>query len=420
MPGKRRERRDYEKLNTLGKTSEDSEEEVVKTKEEQLELLSIEGNMFVEEECEPTEEDLADLEERLRNAQVSKEKMERKDKCRRLTKEAKELEEDVRKMKKKESRRKGAKVTTVSLRKMDDVVRKVDRVMDERLNNMSASSSSEEERSDGSSGEESLVSSSDEDSDEGRRNRKGKGKNGKKSKDEKHYHHTKKSGKSKKLTSLVKFPQEWPHSYLGLHFVDQDKTYDSLSMAEFCAGYTSILESIKDEKLRRYRMAHFRDLMYLATQYQWRCVLKFHAACLLEVERGNMRWGQTFQVLQNATLAGGFIHNQNSFGRFGGSGAFNNNSNNNTNYNNSNFHRGFNNNNNQSMRNGERVSFCSRYQNGSCNQQNDHNGFLNGETRFLRHICATCWLTNRRRAAHPANSDTCPSRTDQLLTADNP
>ena len=134
--------------------------------------------------------------------------------------------------------------------------------------------------------------------------------------------------------------------------------------------------------------------MYLATQYQWRCVLKYHAACLLEIERGNMRWGQSFQVLQSTTLAGGFI--QNSLGRsnnFGGSFQ----------------HRASNN----SSRSGDFLFYCKAYQNGTCNHSNDHNGILNGETRFLRHICARCLVKNRRRAAHPDSSDTCPSRVDQ-------
>ena len=409
---RRKPRRDYEKLATVGKTEEQVqelfEEEIGQGKEfcDQLSYVPADDVVVSNEESgdSPTEEEMIGLEERLKNAHLSREKMVKKERHRRLTMEARDLEEDVRKMKKREQ-----KVTTVALRRMDDVRRKVDRVMDEKLKNMSASSSSssEDEQSDGSSSGPVISSSEEEDGENKRQNRRGKGKkNGKKlnkNKDEKQ-HHSKKSGKSKKLTSLVKFPQEWPHSYLGLHFVDQDKTYDSLTMAEFCAGYVSILESIEQERLRKFRLAHLRDIMYLATQYQWQCVLKFHAACLLEVERGNMRWGQSFQVLQNATLAGGFIQNHSS--SFGRSGSFSNN-----NSNSNNFQRSFNNN-NQSMRNGERICFCSRFQNGSCSQQSDHNGFLNGESRFLRHICATCWLTNRRRAAHPANSDTCPSRTE--------
>ena len=96
------------------------------------------------------------------------------------------------------------------------------------------------------------------------------------------------SGKNKKLTSNVKFPQEWPQSHLSLHFVNREKKYEELSIAEFCAGYSTILKNC-DEEEREHRTEHFIEIMYLATKYQWRCVLNYHAACLLEIERGNLK-----------------------------------------------------------------------------------------------------------------------------------
>ena len=59
--------------------------------------------------------------------------------------------------------------------------------------------------------------------------------------------------------------------------------------------------------VRNNRIAHFKELMYLSTKYQWKCILNYHAACLLEIERGHFVWGDSFQMLHSTTLAGGFL-----------------------------------------------------------------------------------------------------------------
>merc|ERR1711974_221005 len=119
----------------------------------------------------------------------------------------------------------------------------------------------------------------------------------------------KKSGKNEKLTSSVKYPQKWPHSQLGQQFVNKSKKYEDLSVAEFGAGYAAILIKTKDAKKRMHQLKHFEHLMYLTTRYQWRSVLSYHAAVLLEIERGNKKWGESFQDVENNTVAGNFINN---------------------------------------------------------------------------------------------------------------
>jgi len=52
---------------------------------------------------------------------------------------------------------------------------------------------------------------------------------------------TLRSGKAVKLTSRVVCPQIWPHSELSLLYVSKDLCYDNLAMAEFVAGFASIL-----------------------------------------------------------------------------------------------------------------------------------------------------------------------------------
>ena len=317
----------------------------------------------------------------------------KKTKLQRIVREKEELQNSLHKLKKdhktgKQLRaRDGKVVTTESLRSMQGVVEEVDRLMDKNLRlDKGVASSSDSNSAESSASSDSSDSSEDTDA-ERKKKKKRKEKKKLKKKSGKH-----RSGKSKRLTSYVKFPQKWPHSQLSLHFVSKEKKYEDLTLAEFCAGYTTILEMSSEHK-RVHRLAHFKELMYLSTRFQWKCVLNYHAACLLEIERGHMRWGDNFQVLQNTTLAGGFLNSQKSNGSNGGSS--------------SNRSSGATGASSSSSREGGTV-FCRGYQRGTCTHSQDHQGNFNNASRLLRHICAKCWLKNRSFAAHPENSDECP------------
>ena len=191
-----------------------------------------------------------------------------------------------------------------------------------------------------------------------------------------------KSGKSKTLTSYVRYPQEWPHSHLSLSFVSRPKQYEELTIAEFSAGFATILEAETNEEIRSYRTKHFKNLMYLATNYHWKNVLNFHAACLLEIERGNLTWRSDFRDLQTTTLAGGFIPNYQNSSKGGNSSS--------------------------SGGNQNSILFCKGYQRGTCQQTKDHYGIFMGNSRYLKHICAKCWLKSKVQAVHPEGSEDCP------------
>ena len=266
--------------------------------------------------------------------------------------------------------KKAKELDVKALRAMDDVVEKVDKLMDKNVKFKTLGRSSDSDSSDSESGSASSDSS---DSDLEKEKKKGK-------KSGKH-----RSGKSKTLTSYVKFPQVWPHSLLSLHFVSRNKKYEELTLAEFCAGYSTILETCKGS-MRKYRTAHLTELMYLATKYQWRCVLSYHAACLLEIERGHLKWGDSFQLLQSTTLAGGFLNNSAGNASRGSNGS--------------------------SSAKEEGILFCVGYQRGTCQQTHDHQGFFKGESRLLKHICAKCWRKSRKIAAHPENAENCPEKED--------
>ena len=123
--------------------------------------------------------------------------------------------------------------------------------------------------------------------------------------------------------------------------------------------------------------------------------MNYHAAVLLEIERGHRSWGDNFHMLQNTTLAGGLLNSQqfrggpNSFGS--AKRSFNSSSGGNE---------------------GQGIIFCQDYQNSSCSHVGDHQGEYKGDNRLLKHICARCWLFNRKMAAHPKKSEICPFNTE--------
>ncbi|XP_048577649.1 kinesin-like protein KIN-14H isoform X5 [Nematostella vectensis] len=114
-----------------------------------------------------------------------------------------------------------------------------------------------------------------------------------------------KSGKEDRPTSEVVVKQLWPQRFLSLTRASQEITYERLTMAEFVAGYAQILqlrEISSFERAKRHK--HLVTLMYHAQLYEWEAVLAFHGAVLLEIERGLLKWGDSFSHLESRTLHG--------------------------------------------------------------------------------------------------------------------
>ena len=334
-------------------------------------------NEFSADESSESDGELLEAELRLEALKKQEKLLAKRSKRARIAKETEEVEKSLRKLKKNGGGSK--KITAASLRDMDDVMEEVDRLMDKNMKIKTVAESSTESESD--------VVSSKCGSSSGRTRRKSKSYQGvEKTGKEKA---EKKSGKSKSsLNSDSKFPQKWPHSFLNPHFVhSKEKNYEDLSISEFFAGYMTILENESEEK-RVYRIAHLKELMYLSTRFSWKCVLDYHGACLLEIERGHLKWGDSFQLLQSTTLAGGFLVSN----MRGGSASGNNRSN----FNGSNVNRS------------EGIVFCKGFQRGTCQQSKDHYGQFYGQNRLLKHICGNCWLNLKTQASHPETSDECP------------
>ena len=335
-----------------------------------------------DDDCDSDDGDIIrKAEEKLKKLRKKEDRRKREEKLRRIQEETEQLEKSLKKKK-----RSKHQTTTADLRSMSAVVAKVDTLMNEKkLNFKDTSDSDIDGVSNNSSGSERGVSDSGSASEEEpqivRRKeiKEDKGR-GKKS--------DLKSGKEVKLTSNIRYPQKWPHSFLKLHYVAKEKKYDDLTLAEFCAGYIAILKICKPSH-QQARIDHFEELMYHATTKSWKSVLNYHAACLLEIERGNLKWGANFQLhgLQNTILTGSGT-NANPRGPGNNANAKQSSP--------------------STPGSEERVVFCKNYQRGSCNFTRDHYGHFMGENQMLRHICAKCWLAARKQSPHSEQSDACP------------
>ena len=331
-------------------------------------------------------EELEEAEKRLNILKKEKKKLLEKEKREYIARETKQVEKELKKLREKEKKhsdeKKDKEVTIGSLRGMRDVVGEVDKLMDKKfsLKTTTTVSSDSEKSYASSSSVESDSTGSDlekiKESEESPRKKKSGG--------------YRRSGKNRSSSSYVKYPQRWPHTQLALHFAcTKEKKLEELSIPEFCAGYITILETSSKDKME-HRRAHLKELMYLATKYQWKNVLSYHAACLTEIERGHLRWGDSFQMLQNTTLAGAVLSAPNMYK--GGS-----------------YGMGARSSSGQNATEGGTV-FCNFYQRGTCSQTADHMGFFKGERRLLKHICAKCWLINRKVELHSEMSADCPSK----------
>ena len=65
------------------------------------------------------------------------------------------------------------------------------------------------------------------------------------------------------------------------------------------------------------------------------------------------------------------------------------------------------------------VLFCRDYQRTTCSFPQDHYGLLRGKRKWLRHICADCWVKVRTQALHPERSKEGPSSTNSGVKKTN-
>jgi len=148
-----------------------------------------------------------------------------------------------------------------------------------------------------------------------------------------------------------------------------------LKIEEFVAGYSAILAmSSISSKERRERIEHLSALMY-----EWSAVRSYHAAVLMEIERGRRRWGgDSFTSIENRSFAGCARKSSHSTEKVEIKRTV--------------------------------VLFCREFNKGNCTQTKDHFATLRGERKWLSHICAACWVKDRIKKYHAESAAECPHK----------
>ena len=56
------------------------------------------------------------------------------------------------------------------------------------------------------------------------------------------------------------------------------------------------------------------------------------------------------------------------------------------------------------------VFFCSAFQRSRCQHKYSHSATIQGQLKYCQHVCATCWLKDGNKLAHPESSSACPNK----------
>ena len=207
-------------------------------------------------------------------------------------------------------------------------------------------------------------------------------------KKKKHKKH-KKSGINAKASDRVKNPQRWPHAHLQYEFVNRQVKFDDLDMKMFIAGEMEIIsaDDLSDSE-RKGRLNLLKKIVYYTNMYEFKGLKAFYAAWLGEIELGKKSWSDDPQHIESAILSK-YLLKKPGFSSSSKKGILNKNDS-----------------------SEDLTWFCSEYQRNKCKHKSGHLRVHNGKQRLASHICASCWLKDKKKLDHPECSSSCPHLAD--------
>ena len=178
---------------------------------------------------------------------------------------------------------------------------------------------------------------------------------------------------------------EWAHENLGPRYNiigDDEMSFYDLDLRLLCAGEINICASknISDVE-RNARFELLSDILFNSGYYQWNAILRFYAAVLTRIQDGELKWGDSYQRMEQMLLMP-FPLSRASDQKGNGSG--------------------------RRTRDPDRPIYCQEFQADRCLHGGDHQGKFYGETVTLRHCCMTCLKEDGKVLDHPASSENCP------------
>ena len=136
-------------------------------------------------------------------------------------------------------------------------------------------------------------------------------------------------------------------------------------------------------------------MLFLAGYYDWKGLLDLYAAVINQIELGVKDWGSDFSEERDLVLQG--IRSQQI--KEGAQGTY------------SGVRRsaprGTSSNRIMDSHEGK-AWFCRAYQSGQCSRQDPHTSWVAGRQVIVQHICAKCYIADKKKLPHPDKSDSCP------------
>ena len=179
---------------------------------------------------------------------------------------------------------------------------------------------------------------------------------------------------------------EWAHENLGPRYNmigDDEMSFYDLDLRLLCAGEINICASKNISEIERNaRFELLSDILFNSGYYEWKAILRFYAAVLTRIEDGELRWGESYQRMEQMLLMP-FPLSRASDQKGNVSG--------------------------RRTRDPDRPIYCQEFQRRECSQMGDHPGRFFGETVTLRHCCMTCLKEDGKVLDHPACDQECPN-----------
>ena len=182
----------------------------------------------------------------------------------------------------------------------------------------------------------------------------------------------KKGGHASNKCVVSQIEADWPDLYV-YRIGGADPTYDTLSMAEFVAGYLSIMEEVAPINAQNApflrHLTYLRQLMEDSFLADWDIVRTAHKQVLNSIEHRRLAWADMPMVMETKRTALARIQQAAAARRQASASGVG----------------------------GSLPDPCQDYQSLSCNlsAEHDHDGIK------VSHICAFCWRVNGNRHTHP-------------------
>ena len=192
------------------------------------------------------------------------------------------------------------------------------------------------------------------------------------------------------------FPQLCTREYLRFEHVRDPIKFDDLDLRLFTAGELNIIDRPDISYIEmRGKLDLLKNILYLAGYYEWRGILQFYATIINQIEMGVKDWDSDFSEERSLVLLPYALSNRRDRPPQGQS---------------SKRPSGLGQNLGRPVDAADnRAWFCRAYQWGECSRPEPHLAFvpIRGPVT-VQHICAKCYLTDKKKLSHPENSESCP------------